>query len=422
MGAETFGYTYHRRTDETFPSYTVNQKEAAVVREIYERYAKGDAGYLQIANYLKNKNAYRRPGTRSWNQPHVYHILNNEMYTGVRYFDTMTENRENDDPMHKSKVRKTVYRDRKEWIGIKIPAIISKDLFDTAQRRIEHNRSCYRNAKRPQLLGGLLFCGRCGSRCYSYRQCYRIKRSRGTVRIYEKFLYICNGKNHGKQCDTMQIDTRPLDVCVFEMMEKSVLEPTALKASMPSLRRDDTTRKQRIEKQVRELNQKIKDIKNKKGRIVDLYAAGDVDRGAYLKRITTYDMEAATLTAKRDELTKRTPAIHKPEIIDAAIQKYCDEVKKRFVALNDFDAKRRFLMDFISQITYRNDRVTVHGSAPVGKSSIDFEIKLKIDRAEMRERVLREDRAIGLRGSPIRRDAFGHLKNGKAEILTPISL
>jgi site-specific DNA recombinase len=419
-GCDTFGYTYHRRTDQASPSYTVNKKEAAVVQKIFERYAQGDVGALGIAKQLEKDRAYRRPGTGPWNQSHVYHILHNEMYTGVRYFDTMTMNREDDDPMHKSKVQRMITRDRKEWIGIKIPSIISKDLFVEVQRRIEHNRVCYRNAKHPQLLSGLLFCGKCGSRCYSYRHYYQIKRVRG-IRIYEKFLYTCNGKHHEKQCDTIQIDTRPLDACIFDMIENAAIDPMKLRASMPDLQRDGTARKQRIEKHVKEIDQKVKDAESKKSRIIDLYAAGDLEREAYLKRIAGYDAEIAGFIVKRNELTKRAPTIHKPEVIEAAIKTHCEAAKARFELLDDFESKRRFLMNFISRVNYQNDHVSVYGTVAIGKSSINFVLKLKIDRVAMREQMLRHDRALGLRGSHITRSTFGHLKNEKAEILTPLS-
>jgi hypothetical protein len=52
-----------------------------------------------------------------------------------------------------------VPRDRSEWIGIKIPAIIPKELFDRVQARIDYNRNSYRNAKRKQLLSQLVECG-----------------------------------------------------------------------------------------------------------------------------------------------------------------------------------------------------------------------------------------------------------------------
>jgi hypothetical protein len=62
---------------------------------------------------------------------------------------------------------KRVPRDRSEWIGVNIPAIIPKELFDRVHTRIAHNRNRYRKAKRKQLLSRLVERGMCGSGFYS---------------------------------------------------------------------------------------------------------------------------------------------------------------------------------------------------------------------------------------------------------------
>jgi site-specific DNA recombinase len=58
---------------------------------------------------------------------------------------------------------KAVDRPRKEWIEIPVPAIISREAFERAAKRLEDNkRFAARNSKVPSLLQGLAACASCG--------------------------------------------------------------------------------------------------------------------------------------------------------------------------------------------------------------------------------------------------------------------
>ena len=418
-GCITYGYKYHPRTLESHASYEIDKNEAPVVQRIFEMYAKGDIGFKQIARKLKAEKAYRRPGTKPWNWSSIHHMLHNEMYTGVRYFDTMTDANEEQDRMQKIKARKMVMRDRRDWIGIPIPAIISKELFEVVKARLDHNKKCYRNAKGKQLLSGLIWCSKCGSPCWSFRQYFWIKRSRDIKRIYEKYLYTCSGRRKVGLCTTTQIDVRPLDTCVFNMIRESMLEPDTLRECLKNLNR--RTNKQKVDREVKIIEEKVKATVTKKNRITDLYASGDLGKEEYLKRIGTYDNEAAALTAKKSELIRRAPVVLKPEAIEDALRTHCEVIKERFEQCVDAEAKRRFLVDFIERVTYRNDHVTVEGLIPVGEGKITFVIKRPIDRVQLREQVLQHDRKVGLRGTPIQRVHWNHLADN-AKILKSTKL
>jgi hypothetical protein len=53
-----------------------------------------------------------------------------------------------------------------------VAAIVSKELFDKAQARMEWNRTGYRNANRVLLLSNLVACGLCGGSCFAYNRYY----------------------------------------------------------------------------------------------------------------------------------------------------------------------------------------------------------------------------------------------------------
>ena len=97
-------------------------------------------------------------------------MLKNETYTGTRYYNRITAatdaNREG-----KQVIRgKWVHRDRAEWIAINVPAIVSRELFDTAQERLHGHDERYCKPVTHYLLSGLVQCGMCGGGCSSSRR------------------------------------------------------------------------------------------------------------------------------------------------------------------------------------------------------------------------------------------------------------
>jgi len=102
----------------------------------------------------------------------IRHILMNESYIGVWYYgktkmvEALTSNRKPDASNYKRGLGKQVARLREEWIAVDVPAIINRNVFDAAQKRLAHNKEqSQRNAKREYLMGRRLRCLKCG---YTY--------------------------------------------------------------------------------------------------------------------------------------------------------------------------------------------------------------------------------------------------------------
>ncbi len=113
------------------------------------------------------------------------------------------------------------------------------------------------------------------------------------------------------------------------------------------------------------MEQKIQDFRLQKKRIIDVYTVGDMDRLEYVTKCLTNDNEVSALNKQRMELIRRVPLLHKPKVIDASILQYCQSARIQYQQSNDFSSKREFLVNYIEQITYWNDRIAVHGSVPI---------------------------------------------------------
>ena len=156
-------------------------EEAKIVRTIFEKYTNEGMSFFDIARYLNSlglKTSHEKPFERR----SVEYIIQNPSYCGMIRWNR-TENSTNR------------IKDKDEWIVTEgqQPAIISKELFESAQKRF---KATYKPVgKRPSStykhwLSGLLKCPDCGRTLTSTT----MKRVNG-----EKYSYFsCYGYSKGK--------------------------------------------------------------------------------------------------------------------------------------------------------------------------------------------------------------------------------
>lgn len=147
----------------------LHPEQAAIVREIFERYAAGEP-MRQIASDL-NARAVPSPGatwhrvTRrkdgKWLVSTLHSILHNEIYIG-RYIWNRSEWVRNPD----TKRRTRRLRPESEWVVHDMPdlRIVDQATWERAQTRLRAGSRPGRGAKPRYLLSGLLECGVCGAK------------------------------------------------------------------------------------------------------------------------------------------------------------------------------------------------------------------------------------------------------------------
>jgi site-specific DNA recombinase len=143
----------------------INEQEAAVVRHIFEAFAKGTA-ICSIARSLEAQGVTTRLGRTLWDGTHLKTILQRHTYTGTRYYNTVTTVTLSCGSASKKKRSTYIPKDRSEWIGVKGSPIVSQELFDTVQERLRQNKQRYLRPAIQHLLGGMLRCGECAAHVF----------------------------------------------------------------------------------------------------------------------------------------------------------------------------------------------------------------------------------------------------------------
>lgn len=157
-----YGYDY----DKENKTYVINEKEAKVVKMIFDYYTAPDSlfkGINGIALHLTELGIPTKKKKRVWHRQVVRQMLMNESYTGDYYQNKYDTEGDYVKKQAGEKVEHARLRPKEDWILMKIPQIIDKKQFDYAQKLLgeakrRHNQSNHHN----YLLSGLVRCGRCG--------------------------------------------------------------------------------------------------------------------------------------------------------------------------------------------------------------------------------------------------------------------
>ena len=284
-----------KKTDIAAAYYEVIEREAEIVRRVYQLYTQAGLSINAIVRWLNEHQVPTRKGLSPWERTTVWAMLRNPAYRGTACFGKTEQ-------APRQKVtralrrrggyspRVSAHRDRPrtDWLELPVPALVREECFALAQEQLEKNkRYASRRTIEATLLQGMLACHECG---YAY---YRTSTRTSKRKIY---YYRCLGSDdyrypNGRVCGNRPIRQDYLDEVVWEHVLNLLEEPGLIRAEvqrrveaieqvLPAKRRQDTI--------ARELTR--------------------VQRGIE-KLLDAYQDSVMTL----DELRQRVPALRKRE-------------------------------------------------------------------------------------------------------------
>ena len=238
LSGAPFGYRYVRKTDLAGAAYEVIEDQAALVAEMFRRYADDGASIADLARWLTSQGAPTRTGKERWDRSVVWAMLRNPAYAGTAVFGKTMATSGTPGLNRVARLQgrsvpravKTVDRPREQWLEIGVPAIVDQDTFARVAQRLEDNkRFAARNTKVPSLLQGLAACSACGYACY---------RGHTTTSAGNKiFYYRCIGSDnyrfeHGKVCDSKPVRADYLDTVVWDHVTALLADPALIRAEI----------------------------------------------------------------------------------------------------------------------------------------------------------------------------------------------
>jgi site-specific DNA recombinase len=238
LSGAPFGYRYLRKTPESAARYEIIEHEAALVAEMFRRYADDGATIADLARWLTSQGIPTRTGKHRWDRSVVWGMLRNPAYAGRAVFGktqvihaqpglnriARLQGRTTPRPV------KTVDRPREEWTEIAVPAIVDEDTFTRVQQRLADNkRFATRGSKAPSLLQGLAACAACG---YGYYRGHTTTTAGNKI-----YYYRCLGSDNyryegGRVCGNKPVRADYLDTVVWDHITGLLADPALIRAEI----------------------------------------------------------------------------------------------------------------------------------------------------------------------------------------------
>ena len=374
LGGAPFGYRYRRKTEALGAAYEIVEHEAALVAELFRRYADDGASIAELTGWLTDQQVPTRTGKHRWDRSVVWGMLRNPAYAGRAVFGkTMV--------VHESpalnriarlqgrsipRAHKTVDRPREEWTEIPVPAIVDEDTFDRVTQRLADNkRFASRNAKVPSLLQGLAACASCG---YGY---YRTCTRTTNKKIY---YYRCLGSDDyrhqgGRVCGNKPVRADHLDTVVWDHITGLLADPQLIQTEID--RRLDSTRTANpVAQQRKRLDTALAKTSNAIAGMIEAF-------GEQLITIDELRARMPDLRTRETNLRNQIEALDNQLVDREAYLKLASHLEGFLTQLNTkaelstVDERQRVLRLLVKDVLVGPDKITIRHRIPIRERATD---------------------------------------------------
>ncbi len=317
---------YGLRFNKEKASLEEEPETSQTVRLIFYSFANENLSLKKLADKLNRLRIQTPRGGHVWRASTLGTMLRNPVYSGKLYqFRTCKiEPKLRRKPVTKTKTSSMRIRAKEDWILVTVPALISPELFDSVQRKLQANANLSkRNTKREYLLSGLLYCAECGGRMGGHaahgRPYYRCYRRAGD----EKSL--TSAYDMSKTCACPEIKAEVIEPVVWDTVCQLIKNPDFLIEELQRRAGKSETR-DILERELRLCEARLKAIPQEQKRLVEGYR-----KGLYADFMMREDMEL--VRKEQGELENRKAELER-------------QLGQRFLAQNQ-EANIRSLMEKI---------------------------------------------------------------------------
>ena len=290
-----FGYRKTKQERQTIVE--IEEREAAIVKQIYKYYIYDHFSLNEISRKLEEVGIRSPKGNSYWHRSTIVAILKNRAYIGSASYGKTEKCEGNPDKIRyyksgihvRPKCAKKVRPDG-EWFEISIPPIIGENDFELAQERVNKNKElALRNTREPSLLQGLVICGECGCPFYKRRlsKPYYHCRSHSDVRV--------------QKCSNTWVGQEVLDELVYKEIVNLLQNPSLIRQELQR-REKESKNIEEVKRQEISIKKELENLKRERDRLVDAYQNGILELEALSQR-------SQKLDKRRNEINKNLMAL-----------------------------------------------------------------------------------------------------------------
>ena len=279
----------------------IDEEEAPMVRELFERYATGEYSMKQLETLFWEKGYHNHNGKKIAHTT-MSGIIANPKYKGyyvgnkVKVIDLFT--------------KKQKFLPPEEWVMFKdetgeiVPAIVGEALWDQANAVLKKRSEDVKNRQgicnHANLLTGKLYCTHCGAAYYRRDSVDRSGRKNSK--------WVCSGKikNGADSCPSFAVYEEEIKPVLYEVLRETEVDTQALIEEYVEMYKA-LEREGDLEQQIQRLEATIATVEKKQQKLLTFNALGELSDKEFLamSRQCSRELEAARaelmeLTAQRD--------------------------------------------------------------------------------------------------------------------------
>lgn len=329
-GTVPFGYTLEVIENGKKPrkKYIPDEKEKAVVQELFKLYADGHSlRYLQT--YLTD-NGFLTRQKKQFGITTIARMLGNDFYIGTLRYRTQG------------------YEDI--VIENAVPPIIDGDLWRQVQERKNANKQVQpRKRKRLYALTGKIYCGVCGAHFYGMQS-----GSTQNGKYYAYRYYVCSNRKGYQSCHCDRIRKDYIENVVLQQIKKQILNNTAITALARDIAAICSSSPAQISEEIKSLSKRKKELEGILNTLLEMRLNGEMSADILKKKSVVFEAELAEVINQIFALEERRKNSVTPESVEAYLREMLAHAENA-----DDEVLKTLFDNFVERIVIDNKTVDV---------------------------------------------------------------
>lgn len=341
----------------------INEKEAEIVRFIFNEYSKGK-GYKAITNKM-NKLGYKTKKGNNFSVGSIRDILTNPVYIGeIRY-----NVRQNWSEKRRRNINPNPIR-----VKGKHEAIIDRELWDKVQLILESKKgkpSRIYDGEYP--LTGILRCPKCGAGMVISRTTNTL--SDGTKK---RIAYYCcgNWKNKGTSvCNSNTIRVDKANEYVFKKIEELVSNEAMIKAVVKNINKERKDKVKPAKRLLGDIDKELEKLDKRKRKIFEAYEDDILTKEEFQTRKNELNEKIRTLEEEKKPLLNTISDEVSEEIPYEFIKDILMNFSKILNSSISREQQKKLLHMIISEITMNESREIDSIKLNINDKLVDYLVK-----------------------------------------------
>jgi site-specific DNA recombinase len=364
-----YGYRLGLENPRDPSQVRVEEAEAAVIKEIFALYVWEGFSLCRLAKHLQQQGIPTPSDKRIWSLSTLRAFLRQPAYTGKVYANR-TQYRAPRIRRSATHTLGTPHGTAEElppeaWLLVAtIPAIITQEEFELAQKRLATNKSfaSRNNKSHPYLLRALVSCGVCQAACTAH------------AREGGKYLYyVCSGKakaihsRREEKCSSRFAPVRQLDELVWQDLCDLLRHPAHITAALERahggawLPQELQARRQNLQQAQTHLQQQL-------DRLTEAYLASVIPLAEYQRRRQTLEEKMAAFALQEKQLDGQVDRQQELAGLVSCVENFCQRIEQGLDNAT-FEQKRQLVELLVDRVIVMDGDVEIRYVIPTSPAS-----------------------------------------------------